>query len=106
MLANHIGERFANRLTLGQLAQQLGVHPATTGRWAREGVRGRRLHTTLIGGRRFVLIEDLEDFLAAPDSLQETSNKEIHSRFKVAGMLPDGLEAKPARPTDAAQESL
>lgn len=50
-----------------QLAARLGVHPATVWRWLLHGVRGRRLRSIMIGGRRYVLERDLQDFIAAGD---------------------------------------
>ncbi len=40
-------------------------HKSTIHRWWKRGVRGERLQTTLIAGRRFTRIEWIEQFLAA-----------------------------------------
>ena len=53
------------RLTLNQVAKQLNVHVATCWRWTLHGVRGRRLKTVRIGGRRWVMERDLNAFLEA-----------------------------------------
>ena len=50
-------------LTLKEVASQLRVHISTVHRWALRSVRGRRLKSHLIGGRRFVFLSDLNDFL-------------------------------------------
>jgi Protein of unknown function (DUF1580) len=39
-------------------------HVSTLHRWAGRGVRGRRLETVLIGGRRFTSLEALKRFAA------------------------------------------
>lgn len=51
------------RLTMSQGARRAGVSTPTMWRW-KDGVRGRRLPTFLVGGRRYVLLDDLEDFVA------------------------------------------
>ncbi len=63
-IANQLDER----LTLNQVAQRLDVHIGTVYRWSLSGVRGRRLRTFLIGGRRFVTLADLERFIQSKDS--------------------------------------
>lgn len=50
-------------VTLKEVASQLRVHISTVHRWALRSVRGRRLKSHLIGGRRFVFLSDLNDFL-------------------------------------------
>lgn len=52
------------KLTMSQAAQRLGVSTPTVWRW-RDGVRGRRLPTFLVGARRYVLLDDLEAFVVA-----------------------------------------
>ena len=58
-IANQLNER----LTLNQVASRLNVHVATIYRWTLSCVRGRRLPSFLIGGRRYVALPDLEQFL-------------------------------------------
>jgi transposase len=60
------------RLSLRQVAERYGVHPSTAARWANDGVRGRKLPTVLIGGRRFVREDDLDAFI---DSGQDKNEK-------------------------------
>jgi len=55
----------AKRSTLNAVADRAGVHLTTVWRWTLDGVRGRRLKTILIGGRRYVLESDLLTFLDA-----------------------------------------
>ena len=44
--------QLSERLTVNQVAQHLNVHAATVYRWTFQGVRGKRLRSFLIGGRR------------------------------------------------------
>ena len=53
----------SERYTFGQIASMLNVHPATIWRWVLHGVRGRKLPSIFIGGRRWVLKSDLDEFL-------------------------------------------
>ena len=51
------------RLSLNEVAKQLNVHISTVFRWSFRGVRGRRLKSFLVGGRRYVDADDLAQFL-------------------------------------------
>lgn len=53
------------RFSISEAARRLGVHTATVWRWTLRGVRGHRLRTVHVGGRRHVLAHDLEQFLIA-----------------------------------------
>lgn len=57
-----MNEEWQDRLTMRQVARKLNVHVSTVFRWAIRGVRGRKLPTVLIGGRRFVLRSQLQKF--------------------------------------------
>ncbi len=52
-----------NRLTLTKLAQQQRVNVSTVWRWAQRGVKGQRLETFCIGGRRFTTEEAFDRFV-------------------------------------------
>lgn len=54
----------SERLTLNAAARRLSVHVSTVWRWYSAGVRGVRLRTHLVGGRRYCTLADLEKFLA------------------------------------------
>lgn len=54
-----------SRLTLSQLARSQGVNVATIWRWCTKGVRGVRLESLVIGGRRVTTEEAFERFIAA-----------------------------------------
>lgn len=58
----------SERMSLSKAARRVGVHTGTLWRWALSGVGGRKLVTVKIGGRRFVLVRDLEEFLEAANS--------------------------------------
>ncbi len=54
-------------LTLGEACRAIppkGISPATMARWIQRGVRGSRLETVLIGGRRLTSRESLARFYA------------------------------------------
>jgi len=66
------------RLSQTAISQELGVSISTVSRWVSSGVRGRVLRSILIGGRRYVLREDLDHFLG-------NSPPEVHSEVAPAG---------------------
>jgi predicted transcriptional regulator len=53
------------RLTMREVAKRAGVDVTTAWRWVLRGVRGQQLRSVSVGGRRFVMIEDLDGFLRA-----------------------------------------
>jgi len=76
-------------LSLAQVAAALGVHITTVWRWTKYGVRGRRLPTIPVGGRRYVLTRHLEQFLA-PDPPQ-SATPDRNTRADAAGCILDSL---------------
>ncbi len=62
--------------TLAQAAHSLPgrVAPSTTWRWHRKGVRGIRLETVVIGGKRYTSEEALTRFAAALTAASEPAN--------------------------------
>ena len=52
------------RLSIGEAAREAEVSLSSCWRWVLKGVRGVRLRTVLVGGRRYVLVSDLDAFLA------------------------------------------
>ena len=92
-MANSIKERHderdassiigAPRLTFNQAAKKVGVHVSTVWRWN----MNRGLPSIQIGGRRFVLVEDLEAFLRrgrAPPPTIETGLASTDARSDAA----------------------
>lgn len=77
----------ADRLSLTEAAQRLKRNVATLWRWSSRGVRGRKLPTITIGGRRYVLVSDLEEFLSAGREVGETQPVEptLTARAVAAG---------------------
>lgn len=54
-----------DRHTISQLARREGIHAATCWRWLLHGVRGTKLRSIRVGGRRFILESDWRAFSAA-----------------------------------------
>lgn len=54
----------APRLTLAEAARKVHCHVSTLHRWRLKGVGGVKLKVTRIGGRSYVLRDDLESFIA------------------------------------------
>lgn len=53
------------RMTFGQLAQHQGVSPNTIWRWSHVGIRGVKLETYRLGGKRVTTLEAYHRFAAA-----------------------------------------
>ena len=53
------------RISLVDLARREGVHVATVWRWCLRGVRGHRLESFSIGGRKFTSLPSYERWIAA-----------------------------------------
>ena len=68
-------------LTPTQVAKQLGVHVGTVHRWLYRGVRGRKLKSVLVGGRRRILDQHLSEILQLGDQTNAATNE---SRSKAA----------------------
>lgn len=67
-------------MTLLQVAKRLPNRPhvSTVARWIYRGVRGRKLISTVLGGRRYVSENSLNEFIAslnAPDPGTTVSGK-------------------------------
>ena len=94
------------RFTLGEVASRLGVHVSSAWRWVLRGVRGRKLPTVFIGGRRFVLEHDLNAFLAGDEQGCADGEEVRRRRADAAGKILDAAGVTPltspklaARPT-------
>jgi excisionase family DNA binding protein len=83
-------------LSITEVAKHLKVHVGTPHRWIHSGVRGRRLPSMLMGGRRYVRISDLEEFLQAPPT--DTPASEDHRNRAAQQQLASfGLTAQRGR---------
>ena len=79
----------SERYSLKQVAKALNVHIASIWRWVLHGVHGRKLPTILIGGRRFVLRQDLEAFLTDGESRPSHQQRATEARATAAGKALD-----------------
>ena len=81
------------RLSLNEVAKHLKVHVATVHRWIFQGVRGKRLKSFLIGGRRYIAVSDLHDFLQAKScSLTNDSGQRFRSSQEKLGSYGIGRQ--------------
>jgi len=85
----------AERFSVSKVAQRVGVHTATVWRWILSGVRGRRLSSFVIGGRRYVLRRDLDAFLSAEDQSAGANAVDHRQRADDAGKLLDRHGVRP-----------
>ncbi len=76
------------RLSLREVAKSLNVHVSTVERWVNHGVRGRKLSSLLIGGRRFVTEEAISKFIVPHDEDVTTVVKSSHA---MASKMLDAL---------------
>ncbi len=89
---------FNRRLTVGDVAQRLQVHIATVWRWVHQGVRGRRLKSRLLGGRRYLLEQDLDAFLATEQ--QDPFSLDRNHRADIAGIVLDSRRVRVRKGAD------
>jgi hypothetical protein len=82
------------RYSMFEVARLLNVHVATIWRWHLGGVRGRKLPTVMVGGRRYVLATDLETFLASGSTAPPQNDAELRRRADVAGAQLDARRVK------------
>lgn len=66
-----------NFISLAELAKHLNVHKTTVFRWHDEGVRGVRLKTIMVGGRRRTTAAALNEFIR-----QINERKDLYDAFK------------------------
>ena len=82
----------SERFTIDAVAEKLEVHPATVWRWVTTGVKGRKLESFLIGGRRYVTGDGLDAFCG--DSEQVREPKRAREAARDASKKLDGLGVK------------
>ncbi|MGB0768285.1 MAG: helix-turn-helix domain-containing protein [Phycisphaeraceae bacterium] len=85
------------RHTINEVAKMLHVHSSTVWRWKLQGVRGVKLNTIIIGGTRYVLESDLNEFLVGLNNGGVQQNEDLNSRGKVAAVQLDALGVKGER---------
>lgn len=71
-------------VSVNAAANLLGVHTSTVARWIMKGVRGRKLPSLLIGGRRYIQTQELEAFINLPAQSTETVNQNNRQRASAA----------------------
>ncbi len=85
----------SDRTSVVKLARREGFSPASIWRWMLHGVRGHRLRSLRIGGRRFILEQDWADFCAALnadlDIAPEQAALTAATRAERSGHELDGL---------------
>ena len=76
-------------ISMREAAKQLQIDISTVFRWVNLGVGGRRLPSVKIGGRRYIRISDLAEFLSCtekqPGSEQVTEHRNQIAQQKLAG---------------------
>lgn len=84
----------SERFTPAEVSRLLSIHPATTWRWILTGVRGRKLGSFMVGGRRYISRKQLDDFLTsrsvgpvASEAAQGAAREAGH-RLDAAGVTP------------------
>ena len=80
-------------ISFNQVAQQLRVHLSTIHRWCGTGVRGKKLPTCLLGGRRYVRASDLAAFL----DVSQPSDAVDHVRQRRAQNLLQSFGVRSSR---------
>jgi len=78
-------ESLGNRMSVIEVATEYGVTDKTVRNWINHGVRGVRLASLRIGGRKFVPRESLTRFIedlnaGAPDSPEQRAVMEVLGR--------------------------
>lgn len=84
------------RWSVNQLARREGLHVSTCWRWMLHGVRGVKLRSVRIGGRRFILESDWQSFSAAlnadlSDAPADPTPAAVTARAEKAGRELDAV---------------
>ena len=80
-------------ITLKEIAQRYEVHISTVVRWTQGGVRGHRLPSYLVGGRRYVNRQQLDEFMArgtersvGDDAASQQRNRKAQQQLAAYGL--------------------
>ncbi len=84
-----------DRMTVNQLARREGVHCATPWRWMQHGVRGVKLRSVRVGGRRYILQKHWQAFAAA-----------LNADLSDAPQTPPRSDSRRRKDSDAARDAL
>ena len=85
------------RLTFSAAARKVGVHISTLHRWRLTGVRGYRLDTIVVGGRRYVIEESLETFIRDMNQLRRDLDVDRVTRADAASKVLDAMGVRSRR---------
>jgi len=76
------------RLSLSKAAKTIGVNTSTVWRWAFRGLSdGRKLPTFMLGGRRFVMVEELSRFASPGTEETPPPVPRQHARTRAAAAV-------------------
>lgn len=106
-MATKFADRVEGAIPISEASEHIPGRPhrATVHRWCMAGVRGHKLSTFLAGGRRMVMLTEIEDFLrrindddannsgAVQDDDDGPSDKDTSRRGKQAGRVLEKLGA-------------
>ena len=81
------------RLAIADVCRELGVSRCTVDRWCVHGLRGHRLRRVRIGGRVFVLRDDLDRWIAdmSDPPTRETRDDDFARRAETAAAKCEAL---------------
>ncbi|HMP07662.1 MAG TPA: DUF1580 domain-containing protein [Lacipirellulaceae bacterium] len=68
------------RVSLTELARQEGVAVSTAWRWAARGVRGARLESIAVGGKRYTSLEAFARFVEATTRAAQSDRSTVDAR--------------------------
>ena len=81
----------SERYSMTDVARLVGVSVETVWRWTLRGVRGKKLQSYMLGGRRYVTHAGLEQFLEGAETTGAKSDAEQQRRATNAAKVLDGM---------------
>jgi hypothetical protein len=90
-----LANEYQNALSINEIAKLVPgrPHTATIWRWITRGVKGRKLASITVGGRRLVTLAALEEFLFAPTSSATTTESDDVDTIRRAREAGKALES-------------